>query len=114
VISGSANSYKISSKGQDATFGIAFQNEKLELLDSGKDSERFRFQISRTKSVNMTGTIGEEKGDFECDYGATNMQGFLYTKMQRTYPDDTIAVGSTGSPAWPYGTSTGHAPALAT
>lgn len=104
-ISGTAGSYKISSKGQDATLGTMFQNEKLELLDSGKDTERYRFSITRTKSVNMTGTIGEQKGAFVCDYGNTNIQASLYTKMARTYPKDTIAVGNTGNPAWPYGKS---------
>ncbi|KAH7391018.1 hypothetical protein DE146DRAFT_152601 [Phaeosphaeria sp. MPI-PUGE-AT-0046c] len=101
-ISGTAGSYKISSKGRDATFGTMFQNERLELLDSGKDTERYRFSITRTKSVNMTGSIGEQKGDFSCDYGNTNIQGSLYTKMARSYPKDTIAVGDTGNPAWPY------------
>jgi hypothetical protein len=102
-ISGAPGSYKISSKGQDATFGTMFQNEKLELLDSGKDTERLRFQLSRAKVVNMTGSIGDAKGDFECDYGATNIQGALYTKMARTYPQDTIAVKDTGNPSWPFG-----------
>jgi hypothetical protein len=37
-ISGTPGSYKISSNGQDATFGTMFQNEKLELVDSGKDT----------------------------------------------------------------------------
>ncbi|KAF1914318.1 hypothetical protein BDU57DRAFT_588669 [Ampelomyces quisqualis] len=101
-ISGSAGAYKISSKGQDPTFGTMFQNEKLELLDRGKDTERYRFQITRTRSVNMTGRIGEQQGDFTCDYGSTNVQGSLYTKMARTYPQDTIAVGNTESPAWPH------------
>jgi hypothetical protein len=105
-ISGSPGSYKISSKGQDATFGTMFQNEKLELLDAGKDSERYRFQLSRTKTVNMTGSIGDDKGDFVCSYGATNIQGSLYTKMARTYPKDTIAVPNSGNPAWPFGKST--------
>lgn len=111
-ISGTAGSYKISSKGQDATFGTMFQNEKLELLDSGKDTERYRFSITRTKSVNMTGSIGDQKGDFICDYGNTNIQGSLYTKMARTYPKDTIAVGNTGNPAWPYGKYTPSTPTL--
>jgi hypothetical protein len=105
-ISGSPGSYKISSKGQDATFGTMFQNEKLELLDSGKDTERFRFQLSRAKVVNMTGSIGDEKGDFTCDYGATNIGGALYTKMAKTYPPDTIAVQGAGNTPWPFGTFT--------
>lgn len=107
-ISGSTGAYKISSKGQDATFGTTFQNEKLELLDAGKSTERYRFQISRSKTVNMTGSIGEETGDFECDYGATNLQGILYTQMQRTFPDDTIAVSNAASSAWPYGECPSH------
>jgi hypothetical protein len=82
-----------------------FQNEKLELLDAGKDTERYRFHISRTKAVNMTGSIGDQKGDFECDYGNTNIQGSLYTKMAKTYPRETIAVPDTGNPAWPFGKS---------
>jgi hypothetical protein len=102
-ISGSSGSYKISSGRQDDTFDTTFQNEDLELLDSGKDTERYRFQISRSKSVNVTGSLGNKRGDFECDYGATNMQGYLYTKMQQTYPDDTIALGNVANKAWPYG-----------
>ncbi|KAH8728459.1 hypothetical protein GQ44DRAFT_609460 [Phaeosphaeriaceae sp. PMI808] len=101
-ISGTAGSYKISSKGQDVVFGTTFQNEKLELLDSGKDTERYRFSISRIKSVNMTGSIGNQKDTFQCSYGQTNIQATLYTKMARTYPRDTISVGKTENPAWPY------------
>ncbi|KAF1835274.1 hypothetical protein BDW02DRAFT_597406 [Decorospora gaudefroyi] len=101
-ISGSSGSYKISSGGRDATFGTTFQNEDLELLDSGKETERYRFQTSRSRTVNVTGTVGKEKGDFECDYGATNIAGYLYTKMQRTYPDDTIALSATKNTPWPY------------
>lgn len=82
---------------------MTFQNAPLDLLDKGKDTERYRFQISRTKTVNMTGTIGDSKGTFECDYGATSMQAYLYTKMQRTYPDDTIVVTNTPNTVWPYG-----------
>lgn len=102
-ITGSPGSYKISSNGEDATFGTMFQNEKLELLDAGKAEERYKFQISRTKSVNMTGSIGDAKGSFECDYTNTNIQGSLYTKMARTYPKDTISVGKTSNPSWPFG-----------
>ncbi|RII14076.1 hypothetical protein CUC08_Gglean004217 [Alternaria sp. MG1] len=101
-ISGSSGSYKISSGAQDDTFDTTFQNEDLELLDSGKDTERYRFQISRSKTVNVTGSLGNKRGDFECDYGATNVNGYLYTKMQQTYPDDTIAVGKVANKAWPY------------
>ncbi|KAJ4338791.1 hypothetical protein N0V87_003706 [Didymella glomerata] len=100
-ITGSSGSYKISSKDSSDLY-MTFQNAPLDLLDKGKDTERYRFQISRTKTVNMTGTIGDSKGTFECDYGATSMQAYLYTKMQRTYPDDTIAVPSTPNTVWPY------------
>jgi hypothetical protein len=101
-ITGSSGSYKISSKGT-SDLDTTFQNAPLELLDEGKDAERFRFQISRTKTVNMTGSIGSAKGNFECDYGATNLQAYLYTKMARTYPDDTISVPNAANTVWPYG-----------
>jgi hypothetical protein len=101
-ISGSSGSYKISLKGQDV-LGTTFQNEKLELLDAGKDTERYRFMLSRAKTVNMTGSLGDQQGDFECDYPATTIQGSLYTKLAKTYPQDTIAVGTVPNPVWPFG-----------
>ncbi|KAL1795390.1 hypothetical protein ACET3X_007206 [Alternaria dauci] len=101
-ITGSSGSYKISSGAQDDTFDTTFQNEDLELLDAGQDTERYRFSISRSKTVNVTGSIGNRRGDFECDYGATNMNGYLYTKMEQTYPDQTIAVGRLENNAWPF------------
>jgi hypothetical protein len=101
-ITGAPGAYKISSKDTSDLY-MTFQNAPLDLIDEGKDTERYRFQISRTKSVNMTGTLGDLKGDFECDYGATNLQAYLYTKMQRSFPDDTIVVSDTGNPVWPYG-----------
>ncbi|KAH6642945.1 hypothetical protein C7974DRAFT_113034 [Boeremia exigua] len=100
-ITGSAGSYKISSKDTSDLY-MTFQNAPLVLIDKDKDTERYRFQISRTKTVNMTGSIGNTKGDFECDYGATNLQAYLYTKMQRTYPDETISVPNTPNTVWPY------------
>jgi hypothetical protein len=80
-----------------------FQNEQLSLLDGGKDTERYMFQFSRAKTVNMTGSIGDQNGDFVCDYSATTVTGYLYTKMAKTYPKDTIATGDTPNPAWPFG-----------
>lgn len=51
----------------------------------------------------MTGSIGDQDGDFQCDYSATTVSGYLYTKMAKTYPKDTIATGNTADPAWPFG-----------
>lgn len=101
-ITGTTGNYKISSKDTSDLY-MAFQNAPLDLIDGGKDTERYRFQIRRTKTVNMTGTIGDTKGNFECDYGATNLQAYLYTKMARTYPDDTIRVSNAPNTVWPYG-----------
>jgi hypothetical protein len=101
-ITGVPGAYKISSK-DTSNLDMSFQNAPFDLLDKGKDTERYRFQISRTKSVNMTGTLGDLKGDFGCDYGATNLQAYLYTKMKRSFPDDTIAVSDSGHPVWPFG-----------
>jgi hypothetical protein len=101
-ITGTPDAYKISSKDASDLY-MTFQNAPLDLVDEGEDSERYHFQIQRTKSVNMTGTLGDLKGDFECDYGATDLRAYLYTKMPRSFPDDTIVVSDTGNPVWPYG-----------
>ena len=101
-ITGTPGAYKISSKDTSDLY-MTFQNAPLDLMDEGKDTERYHFQIRRTKSVNMTGTLGDLDGDFQCDYGATDLQAYLYTKMPRSFPDDTIVVSDTGNPVWPYG-----------
>lgn len=101
-ISGTDGAYTISSNGDDSTFGTSFQNEKLQLVDMGKDTERYSFRINRSKTVNVTGSLGNDQGSFECDYRATGINGYLYTKMARTYPDNTVSVSGANSPAWPY------------
>ncbi len=85
------------------TLGVTFQNQQLDLLDAGTSQERYRFSIVRDRMVNMTGSIGEQNGAFNCDFGSTNLQGLLYTKMQKTYPPDTVSMSAPPNPQWPFG-----------
>ncbi|KAF1954617.1 hypothetical protein CC80DRAFT_517518 [Byssothecium circinans] len=99
IISGSADAYKVSTTG-DNQFGISFRNAALTLLDKGKDTERYRFQIQTTKTVdpggNMTGT--------QCKFYNTNLQAVLYTKMARSWPDTKIGDpdGNATNTEWPF------------
>lgn len=104
VISGKAGAYKVSST--DNPFGISFKNADLALLDAGKDTERYRFQIAQTKTVAPRSNITEDNAAASCDFDNTNLQAYLYTKMAKSWPDEEKGDPS-GEPSfqtWPYGT----------
>jgi hypothetical protein len=105
ISSPSKDKFQISSKG-DNPFGIEFTNQELELLDQGKDAERYRFQLSTTKTVKPEKSITEDGQEAECEFVGTSLQAYLYTKMARSYPDTDKGQPS-GDPefdVWPYGT----------
>lgn len=104
ISSPSADKFRISST-EDNPFGIAFKNAELELLDEGKESERYRFQISKTKTVKPEKSITEDDAETECDFVGTSLQAYLYTKMARSYPDVDKGEpeGDADSPVWPFG-----------
>ncbi|PVI03228.1 hypothetical protein DM02DRAFT_612450 [Periconia macrospinosa] len=102
IISGSPNAYKISSTQNP--FGISFKNADLALLDAGKDTERYRFQISQTKVVAPRSNITEDNAATSCDFDNTNLQAYLYTKMAKSWPD-TDKGDPSGEPSfttWPF------------
>ncbi|OAG07743.1 uncharacterized protein CC84DRAFT_1258774 [Paraphaeosphaeria sporulosa] len=99
IISGSKDAYKISST--DNPFSISFKNADLELLDEGKDNERFRFQIDQTKTVSPSTNLTSDNAAVECDF-VGNLQGVMYTKMAKEYPSDQDPDASTTYTTWPY------------
>lgn len=106
IISGSASAYKISST--ENPFSLSFQDVDLELLDEGKSTERYRFQTSMTKTVSPDSGLTKDNAAAECEFEGTSLQAYLYTKMERSYPD-TEAGDPTGNPSfsvWPFGTYT--------
>lgn len=104
VISGSGpKSYKISSTSNP--FSISFKNADLALLDAGQDTERYRFQITQTKTVAPRTNITTDNAVAECDFDNTNLQGYLYTKMKKDWPNEEKGDPS-GDPSfgtWPFG-----------
>lgn len=105
ISSPSKGKFQISSDG-DNSFGISFNNVDLELLDAGNDKERYRFQLSQTKKVTPAQSIlKDDNSKVECDFASTSLQAFLYTKMERSYPntDKGEPNGNPKSPVWPFG-----------
>jgi hypothetical protein len=104
IISGSPGSYKISSTSNP--FSITFKNAPLELLDAGKESERYKFQLQQLKSVSPTTSLTTDGAAVQCDYPNTNFQASLFTKKTKSYPDDTtMGAGSPSYTTWPFGKS---------
>ncbi|CAI6268105.1 unnamed protein product [Periconia digitata] len=102
IISGKPGAYKISSTTNP--FSISFKNADLALLDEGKDTERYRFQITQTKSVAPRSNITEDNAAVECDFNNSNLQAYLYTKMEKSWPDVDKGEPS-GEPSfstWPF------------
>jgi hypothetical protein len=99
VISGSKGAYKISST--DSIFSMSFKNADLQLLDEGKDSERYRFQIAQTKTVSPSTNLTSDNAAVECDFVGT-LQGVMYTRMAKEYPSDQDPDPSTSYTTWPY------------
>ncbi|PSN67091.1 hypothetical protein BS50DRAFT_381727 [Corynespora cassiicola Philippines] len=91
---------KLTITSTDNPFDISFKNADLELLDEGKSTERYRFQISSTKTV--TADIDGKSAD--CDFQYTSTQAYLYTKMAKTYPDTDTGdpTGDPSFPEWPF------------
>jgi hypothetical protein len=104
VISGSKGAYKISSTPNP--FAISFKNADLELLDEGKDTERYKFQLQQMKTVSPSTSLTDDGATVECDYSNTNLQASLFTKREKAYPDDTTMGSDTPSyTTWPFGMS---------
>ncbi|KAF2258439.1 hypothetical protein CC78DRAFT_537752 [Lojkania enalia] len=102
ISSPSSGKYQISST--DNPFSISFKNQELELLDAGKDTERYHFQLSQTKTVRPSKSLAEDNAAAECEFKDTSLQAFLYTKMAKGYPDKSKGEPS-GNPSyqeWPF------------
>ncbi|KAJ4358054.1 uncharacterized protein N0V89_002633 [Didymosphaeria variabile] len=99
IISGSKGAYKISST--DNPFSLSFKNANLELLDEGKEQERYRFQIDQTKTVSPSTNLTSDNAAVECDF-VGNLQGVMYTKMAKEYPSDQDPDPDTSHTTWPY------------
>ncbi|KAF2017881.1 hypothetical protein BU24DRAFT_161708 [Aaosphaeria arxii CBS 175.79] len=102
ISSPSSGKYQISST--DNPFSISFKNTDLELLDQGKDTERYRFQLSSTKTVSPSTGLTKDNEAASCEFQGTSLQAVLYTKMAKGYPDASKGEsdGSPSYPVWPF------------
>ena len=99
TISGSPSAYKVSSTSNP--FSLSFKNAPLTLLDEGLFNERYRFQISTTKTVSPATNLTEDNAAVDCDFRG-NLQANLYTKMGKEYPGDQDPSGDPSYPTWPF------------
>ncbi|KAF2729411.1 hypothetical protein EJ04DRAFT_515961 [Polyplosphaeria fusca] len=102
ITSSSGGSYQISST--DNPFSISFKNADMELLDEGQDTERYRVQMTQTKTVSPSEALTRDNAAVECAFDGTSLQASLYTKMAKGYPD-TEHGDPTGNPSysvWPF------------
>jgi hypothetical protein len=77
----------------------------MELLDKGQDTERYRVQITQTKTVSPSQGLTEDNAAVECDFAGTSLQASLYTRMKKDYPDTEHGdpSGNPSFPVWPFG-----------
>lgn len=102
ISSPSSGKFQISSTTNP--FSISFSNVPLDLLDSGLDTERYRFQITQTKPVSPSSALTSDNSAAECFYNSTNLDAYLYTKMAKSYPDPSQnqQSGNPTFPVWPF------------
>ncbi|KAF2713558.1 hypothetical protein K504DRAFT_498365 [Pleomassaria siparia CBS 279.74] len=98
IISGSGSNLKISST--ENPFSISFQGLDLTLKHEGQDDEGYYFQLQTVKTVSPSSSITDDDAAVECDYNDSTLTGWLYTKMQKGYPDASRGDG-TGNPSFP-------------
>ena len=105
--------YTISST--DNPFAINFTNASLALVDAGSSTERYTFSIPINKSVVPSPAITSEMAT--CYFNNTNFEASLYTRLAKSYPENSSSVSTSSSPssnatvgdgsaggfeAWPY------------
>jgi hypothetical protein len=84
--------------------GISFTSTDLAVVGAGTDDEHYRFQISFNKVDDISNMALTEHtaGPATCFYNSTTFQGYLYTKMARTYPASDQSLPADANEAWPY------------
>ncbi|KAH7319171.1 hypothetical protein BKA65DRAFT_96090 [Rhexocercosporidium sp. MPI-PUGE-AT-0058] len=86
-------------------FSIVFTNASLSLMNAGADDEHYFFQTMMDKPTRPVAQLGSENVASTCYFNSTTFQGYLYTKMPKTFfTNDTNSSIDTNTPfaAWPY------------
>lgn len=95
------NNYTISSTPN--VFSLMFSNASMSLMNSGTSQEHYFFQISMQKPTKPAGQLSSENVASTCYFNETTFQAYLYTKMPKTYPNNSTDTNTTEPFApWPY------------
>lgn len=70
-------------------------------MKAGQADEHYFFQLSMSKPTKPTQQLGSENVAATCYFNDTTLQGYLYTKMKKSYPKDE-SVHEGGFDPWPY------------
>ncbi|TVY83482.1 hypothetical protein LSUE1_G002711 [Lachnellula suecica] len=101
-IEGTSDNYTISSTSNP--FSITFANASLSLQSAGNSDEHYFFQMTMQKPTLPTTQLGSENVAATCYFNQTNLEGYLYTKMAKTYPTTANATDTNENQAfaaWP-------------
>jgi hypothetical protein len=94
-----SKTYSISST--DNLFSIVFSNLTLSLQNASQASEHYYFSTEMQKPTRPSVPLTSQNIAATCYFNQTMFEGFLYTKMARTFGGNTT---DTGQPfeQWPY------------
>ena len=94
------NNYTVSSTQN--YFSILFSNISMSLMNSGADDEHYFFQTSMQKPTKPVGQLTSENVQATCYFNSTTFQAYLYTKIAKTYPNNSTTNTTEPFMPWPY------------
>jgi hypothetical protein len=85
-------------------FSIVFSNASMSLMNAGTDQEHYFFQISMQKPTKPATALTTSNVASTCYFNETTFQAYLYTKMEKTYPNNSTSSTNTTEAftPWPY------------
>jgi len=92
------NTYALSSTPN--IFSIVITNASLSLQNSGTAEEHYFFSTPSNKETRPATQLGSQNVAATCEFKDTVLQGFLYTKMSKTYPSNSTSTAPFAP--WPY------------
>jgi hypothetical protein len=88
-------------------FSIMFANLTLFLRAADTPNEHYFFSTVMRKPTRPTTQIGSSNVAATCYFNSTTLQGYLYTRMPKTYPNTSTDSGNESGAfaSWPYAVS---------
>ncbi|CZR55040.1 uncharacterized protein PAC_04926 [Phialocephala subalpina] len=83
-------------------FSIVFSNLSLILQKEGASDEHYFFQTMMQKPTKPSVQLGSSNVASTCYFNSTTFQGYLYTKMPKSYPNNSTNTTTEAFTPWPY------------